>query len=308
MAASRGKHVFEVITIVVIIVDIFVGWLNVHQMYGEIKEHQGWNGGSFDSSTSSSVGVVDDTKTNGNGNGNSNGNSGNNGNSGKSNSNAGGNDNNNGKGNVQIEDPETCLQPDVYWTFIFVFEAIGTLFALIEIYYICKEMRKDKQLQKEGFRRAFVLVALIYVLSVFPATILEILYRKDCVCAGMYVMEDQKHWRREAQHARRDLRRNIRDLSKGLLGGISVILLQCLLFVPEVYAMFRKLCDVCGSISTCCKMADTEEDGDSNNNNSGNDDGNKGRTLFFLVSLGLSMTFVGLFTAEIIYVFCIPLF
>ena len=285
--ASRNKTIYSVITIVIVILDIAVSWLNVHEIYGEIVEHQG---GMTEMKSNS------DAKVKGQGQGQGQG---------------------QGLGQPKppptkasrLEDmePETCLKPEVYWTFILVFESLGTIFALLEIYYIWREMQKDKQLQQEGFRRAFVLVVLLYVFSVFPTTILEILYRDDCVCNGMYMEEDLKHWKRDAQHAKRDARRNVRELSKSLLDGVSVILLQALVFVPEVYALLRRTCDVCNSIVDCCKMAvpDVSDDDDNNNGDDGND---KGRGICFLTGLVLSMTFVGLFIAEILYIFCIPLF
>lgn len=269
--ASNCKRAFEVITIVLTLLDIIVGWLSVHEMYGEIQEHEG--------------GLV---QTKGQGKGNA-------------------------KGLLKKEEkePGTCEQPDVYWTFIFVFEGVGTILDLLQIYFICCEMRQDKRLRYEGFRRAFVVMVLIYVLSVFPSTFLEILYRKECACEGMYIFDDSKHYMRDAQHLRRDIRRNVRDLTKGLLGGVCVIFLQCLMFIPEIYEVSRKFCDVCSSLSTCCELSRVDDVNNGNDVSGGEENAtgsDKNKPLCFLTSVVLSMTFVGLFISEIFYIFCIPIF
>ena len=75
-----------------------------------------------------------------------------------------------------------CGNPQLYWKVYVRFGGLGTIFTFMEIYYLIREIKEDKCLFNQCFNRTFYLVIAIYILSVFPAAILDIIFMDKCVC------------------------------------------------------------------------------------------------------------------------------
>ncbi|XP_052785153.1 uncharacterized protein LOC128220695 [Mya arenaria] len=205
-----------------------------------------------------------------------------------------------------------CERSDLYWQLFAVFEGSGTILAVAEIYYIVREIKKDRCCHDECFGRTFILIVLIYLLSVIPGSILEIIFRELCVCSGSFSVEG---WRR-----------NTRDVAKGFLSGISVILMQVILHLTEIYYRGRRLWTLCTTMAMCCRFAPKDNDGEGGKNTnvknasecscddstSADDDDDdddgccKGVMMCFVISLILVFVFIALYVVEILYIFCEP--
>lgn len=177
-----------------------------------------------------------------------------------------------------------CENLDIYWYFYIIFESIGTVLAAVEIYCLGVEIREDNKLYHKCFGKAFVLIVLIYMLSAFPSAILEIFYRDLCVCKGTFSLNVWKH--------------EVRDIAKAFLGGASVIMLQILFHLTEIYTRLRRLGRLIGTIFWCCSYAPNEEE-----TGQGCCEGNM---VCFMVSMLLAVAYIAVFVTETVYIFCDP--
>ena len=148
----------------------------------------------------------------------------------------------------------------------------------ISVYFLLREIRKDRSLFNECFSKAWSLVVAIYVFSVFPSSILNIIYRDRCVCSDGFSLNA---WRDEA-----------RDLFKSFTGA-SVIFLQILLHFAEIYYRFRRLWRFIGTYVFCMKVIpDKDETG-------------RNPLICFVISVFLAVGYTALFMTEIMFIFCV---
>ena len=174
-----------------------------------------------------------------------------------------------------------CHNPQLYWKIYVVFQAIGTILAGFEIYYLIREVKKDKRMFEECFGRAWCLIVAIYLFAVFPSTIVDILYLDKCVCADGFSFSE---WRAE-----------VRDFFKGFLDGVSVILLQIILHLTEGYVMVRKLGRFIGTCLYCVKYAPKIEAAELPWK----------KRWAFRVGIILAICYAALFVTEILFIFCV---
>ena len=175
-----------------------------------------------------------------------------------------------------------CQNPRVYWIVYIPFESMGTILAVFEIYYLVKEVKKDKSMFNECFSRAWFVVVAIYIFSIFPSSILDIVFRDKCVCNGGFSVNV---WQSE-----------VRDFSKGLIGGLSVIFLQILLHLAEAYYRIRRVWRFFATCLFCMKFAPDEEM---------DKPCCQGTLPCFVISLVLAICYTAVFVAEIVYIFCV---
>ena len=171
-----------------------------------------------------------------------------------------------------------CTNPKMYWIIYIPFESIGTILACIEIYYLIKELKRDKSLFNECFSRAWFLVVAIYIFALFPTSILDIIFRNKCICGTGFSLTEV--WRDE-----------VRDFMRGFVGGVSVLFLSILVHVAEVYYRLRRLCKLIGSCLFCMKFAPEDE--------------GKKPLPCFIISFLLFFGYLAVFVAEIVYIFCV---
>lgn len=171
-----------------------------------------------------------------------------------------------------------CQNPRVYWIAYIPFESIGTILAFAEIYYLIKELRKDKSLLDECFHRAWFVVLFIYFFAIFPSSILDIIFRDRCICNGDFSLNV---WQSET-----------RDLVKGVTGGLSVIFLQIILHLAEIFYICRRVWRLFGSCFSCIKIAPDAKV-------------KKPMRPCFFISLLLAVCYAAVFITEIVYIFCV---
>ena len=173
-----------------------------------------------------------------------------------------------------------CSNPQLYWKIYAPFESIGTILGVIEIYYLVREIIEDKHIFNKCFNRTFFLVVFIYVFAVFPSTILDIVFRDRCICHEGF---SWNIWQAE-----------VRDFFKGFLGGVSVIFLQILLHLTEIFYRARRVWRFIGSFIFCVKYKEKDEEGEEEH-----------KILpCFVISIILVICYAALFTAEIVFIFC----
>ena len=172
-----------------------------------------------------------------------------------------------------------CHDPQLYWKIYIVFQAIGTILAVFEIYYLIREVKKDKRMFEECYSQAWSLTVCIYICAIFPSTILDILYLDKCVCADGFSFS--------AWHYK------VKDFLKGLLDGASVICLQIILHVTEAYRILRKLRNIGRLCRSCVKYA-PEADAISKKNQCA-----------FYSGITLAICYAALFVIEITFIFCV---
>lgn len=168
-----------------------------------------------------------------------------------------------------------CEDPTLYWKLCLGFEIVGMILAFIEIYYLYKELRKDKSIFTECFTKAFFVVVAIYVFGIFPSSILDIVFRARCICNGKFSIHAWQ-WSSE--------------FFKGLTGGLSVIFLQIILHLAEVLYRLRRLGRCLGTCLLCIEFSPDEE--------------NERMKPCFVISLILAFIYAAIFVAEIVYMFC----
>lgn len=172
-----------------------------------------------------------------------------------------------------------CRDPSLYWKIYVPFEAIGTILGFFEIYYLIKEINKDKSLFDQCFSRAWFLVVAIYIFAAFPSSILAIIYRDRCVCSDGFSVTV---WESE-----------LSDFVKGFTGGASVICLQILIHFAEVYRRLRRFWELITGYVFCMKTApDCENDCEK-------------PVICFIISIILAVGYTALYVTEIIFIFCV---
>lgn len=168
-----------------------------------------------------------------------------------------------------------CENPRLFWILCLSFEIAGTGLAALEIYYLYKELRKDKSIFNECFSKAFCVVVAIYVLGVFPSSIIDIVFRARCICNGKFSIHAWQ-WSSE--------------FFKGLTGGLSVIFLQIILHLADVFYRLRRLWRCLGTCLLCKEFAPDGE--------------NERMKPCFVISILLAIIYAVIFVAEIVYMFC----
>ena len=183
---------------------------------------------------------------------------------------------------LEHDDPDDitsdCPNPKIYWIIYIPFESIGTILACIEIYYLIKELKKDKSLFNECFSRAWFLVVAIYIFALFPTSILDIIFRSKCICGSGFSVEEL--WRDE-----------VRDFMRGFVGGVSVLFLTILVHIAEFYSRIRRLCKLIKSCLFCMRLVP-------------DDDEVKKPLPCFIISALLFFGYLAVFVTEIVYIFC----
>ena len=179
---------------------------------------------------------------------------------------------------------QDCPNPQLYWKIYVGFEALGTILCVIEIYFLILEIKEDKSLFNACFSRAWFLIVAIYLFAVFPSSIVDIIYRDNCICYEGFSFHE---WSSD-----------VRDFFRGFLGGASVICLQILFHLTDLYTKFRRFCDV------CCLCKDAKEEDDAEPKPKSKHCCTKGR-LCFSISFVLLFIFIALFITEIVFIFCI---
>ena len=165
-----------------------------------------------------------------------------------------------------------CEDPQLYWKLGLGFELAGTILAVLEIYYLIKELRKDKSISDECFTKAFIVVVAIYFCGIFPSSILDIVFRAKCICNGKFSIHAWQ-WSSE--------------FFKGLTGGFSVLFLQIILHLADI---LRRLGRCLGTCSTCMELSADEE--------------NERVKPCFVISILLAIIYAAIFVTEIVYMFC----
>lgn len=173
-----------------------------------------------------------------------------------------------------------CRNPKSYWIAYAPFESIGTILAIIEIYFLIKEIRRDKSLFNECFSRAWFLVVAIYIFAVFPSSILDIVFRDRCICSGGFSLNEV--WKSE-----------VRDFFRSFVGGASVIFLSILVHLAELYYRIRRLWRFVGNCLFCIQFAPDEDEG-------------RKPLPCFIISFLLALGYTALFVTEVVYIFCVP--
>lgn len=168
-----------------------------------------------------------------------------------------------------------CEDPQLYWKLCLGFELAAMVLACLEIYYLIKELRKDKSIFTECFTKAFFVVVAIYIFGVFPSSILDIVFRARCICNGQFSIHAWQ-WSSE--------------FFKGLTGGISVIFLQIILHLAEVLYRLRRLGRCLGTCLLCKKFSPDGE--------------NERMKPCFVISLLLAIIYATIFVTEIVFMFC----
>ena len=175
-----------------------------------------------------------------------------------------------------------CSDPQLYWKLYVAFEALGTILAVFEIYYLIKELIKDRRMFEECFSRAWFLVVAIYIFAIFPSSIVDIIYRDRCICYEGFSFS--------AWHS------DVRDFFKGFLGGASVICLQVILHLADLCASFRRFGRFIQIYIFCVdNVPDKEEDGGCCTNTH----------KCFIISGVLAICYTALFITEIVFIFCV---
>ena len=185
-------------------------------------------------------------------------------------------------GNSDLQ--KDCSNPHGYWKAFVTFESIATILAFGEIYYLIREIKYDKRMFDKCFSHAWFLVVAIYIFAIFPLSILNIAFRDRCVCFEGFSLNV---WQDE-----------VRDFFKTLLGGISVISMQILLHLSEVYFRMRRILKCFKTIMFCMKFApDNDEDM--------NHPCCEGTLPCFVISIVLAICYTALFITEIVFIFCV---
>ena len=219
-----GKNCFKILTIIIALADIVVGWFKFYQIYHETGHLE--------------QDLVDANPI------------------------------------LQNE----CSNPQLFWKVYVSFNSLGTILTCFEIYYLIKEIKTDKRMFNKCFSRAFFLVVAIYFLKVFPISILNIVYRDKCVCFEGFSISV---WQTE-----------VRDFFKSFLGGVSVICLQIILHLAEIYIRLRRIGRFIKTFVFCVEFLPDEEI--------------DGRTLpCFIISIVLVTCYTALFLTEIVFIFCV---
>ena len=177
---------------------------------------------------------------------------------------------------------DDCRDPQLYWKIYVAFEALGTILAVFQIYYLIRELKRDKRMFEKCFSRAWFLVVAIYIFAVFPSSILDIIYRDRCIC---YEGFSFSVWQS-----------NVRDFFKGFLGGASVICLQIILHLTDLYLRFRKIGRFIGTYVFCMKYAPDEDEGTPCCTQT---------HVCFVVSAILAICYTVVFVTEIVFIFCV---
>ena len=183
-------------------------------------------------------------------------------------------------GNSDLQ--QDCRNPHTYWKVYVTFETIATILACFEIYYLVKEIKQDKRMFDKCFSRAWFLVVAIYIFAIFPLSILNIVFRDRCVCFEGFSLNV---WQDE-----------VRDFFKSLLGGASVICMQILLHLTEVYFRLRRIVKFFKTFIFCMKFAPDEET---------DQPCCQGTLPCFVISIILAICYTALFITEIVFIFCV---
>ena len=176
-----------------------------------------------------------------------------------------------------------CGNPQLYWKVYVPFEVLGTIFTFMEIYYIIREIKEDKCLFNQCFSRTFYLIVAIYIFSIFPATILDIIFMDKCVCHEGFSLNV--------------VTQELRDFFKGFLSGASVVLFQVLVHMTEIFYRVRRTWRFVKSGIFCCKRTPDED-------NMKKHEAPWKVQLCFVISLILFMCYLALFTADMVFIFC----
>lgn len=109
---------------------------------------------------------------------------------------------------------------DVAWIPFLVVQVASTLYQFIQLYCLFRELCEDNFMYKHCFKCCFILVLLIYCLSVLPKSILTIIYYK-------YSSSSEEPWELVA------------SFFDSLLSGVTALGFQIVLFMPVIRRTLR---------------------------------------------------------------------
>ena len=186
-------------------------------------------------------------------------------------------------GNVSDVFLDECGNPQLYWKIYLPFEMTATILGVFEIYYLFMEIKTNQEMFDKCFNETFYLVVAIYIFAVFPSSILDIAFRDRCVCHEGFSLEIWQH--------------EVSAFFKGFLGGVSVIFLQIVLHIADIFYETRRLWEFLETYLFCFNFTTYEEV---------HKPSCRGVHSCFVISTILAICYTVLFIIEIVYIFCVP--